>query len=466
MSSAPRRSIVTRLAVTFALGAGVLLLGVVVSTYVLVGRQLAVQLDDRLEEQALAMVADVDPEDAGDPIALAEDLWGETGPPPVDAQLVRSDGTVVASTGAVPGGGGLVDAATAAQIVDGQIGRGTIEVDDTVLRMHVRPVPGTDLVLVVASDLEPVTGPRQTLLAVTVPVGVVGVTALAGLAWAATRRELRPLERMADRAEQVGVHDLRVRLPVSADGDELDRLAATINRMLDRLEDAIERERRFTADASHELRTPLAIIRAELELAEPGADATVRARLVSAREEVDRLTGLVDDLLVLARADADRLDGDRPVDLGVLVGAVLQRFVPLAAQADVVLEGQGAGIVVGDGHGLDRALTNLVANAVRHTPIGGNVHLDARVDDGVATLTVRDTGPGIPAERLASMFDRFTRLDDARTTGGAGLGLAIVGAVAAAHGGRVDACNRAGGGLEVTIAIDTARSRPDTEPRT
>lgn len=461
----PRRSVVVRLAVMFAAATGLLLVLLIVATYLLMGRQLASQLDARLEEQALALIAGVDPADAADPIALAEDLWGEASRTPVEAQLLGADGQVVASTGAVPGGGALIDAATAAAVLDGRIGRGTIEVDDLLLRIHTRPVDGTDLALVVAGDLDPVTNPRQALVAVLVPVGASGVLALALLAWTSTRRALRPLEQMADGAQRVGGDDLSTRLPTSGNGDELDRLGIAINRMVDRLQSHIERERQFTADASHELRTPLAIMRAELELAEPHVDGATRRRLVSAREEVDRLAALVDDLLVLARADADLPGRADVIDLGDLVTAVRDRFAPLADRNGVRLLGHASGTVLGDARGLDRAVSNLLDNAVRHTPEGGQVEIRSASEPGGIAVSVVDTGPGVPEDQLDALFQRFARIDDVRTRGGAGLGLAIVAAVAHAHGGTVDAHNEPAGGLCASIHLP-GPSDPPRHPGT
>lgn len=457
MTGRPRRSVVTRLAVTFATGAGLLLILLIVATYLLVGRQLANQFDARLEDQALALIADVDPADVRDPIALAEDLWGEAGRTPVEAQLLRADGRVVASTGAVPGGGPLIDESTVAAVLEGRVGRGTIEVGDELLRLHTRPVDGTDLALVVASDLDPVTNPRQALLGVLVTVGVAGVLVLALLAWTSTRRALRPLERMAEGARHVGVGDLSVRLPVSDNPDELDQLGLAINRMVDRLQRHIERERRFTADASHELRTPLAIMRAELELAERHVDAPTRQRLASAREEIDRLAALVDDLLVLARTDADQLAHTDTVDLAALVSTVCDRFAPLADGSGIHLHAQAHGTVIGDARGLDRALSNLVDNALRHTPRGGDVDIRTETGPALVTISVSDTGPGVPEDQLPNLFHRFTSADSGRTSGGAGLGLAIVAAVAHAHGGSAVAHNRPAGGLRVSLLLSASR---------
>jgi len=449
-----RRSVGNRLAVTLAVGLAAVLVALVVATYGLAGRQLVAQLDARLQDQARAMAADVDPDDAEDPIELADDLWGDDAPDAVQAQLLTADGRVAASTGAVPGGGApLADADVVSAVLAGQSGRGTVERDGEAFRIHVRRVPGTSLALVVAADLDVVTQPQQTLLAVLVPVGLAGLAALVAVAVVATRRALRPLEDMAAQAGQVGGDDLGVRLATTGRGDELDRLAQQVNRMLDRLADVIDRERRFTADASHELRMPLAILRAELELAETSADDRVAARLASAREELDRLTTLVDDLLVLARADADRLDAADRVDLGRLLAELRDRFDLVARTRHVDIEVAGTGTVTGDERALHRAVSNLVDNAVRHTPDGGRVRASVAIEGARAVVVVRDTGPGVPEDHLASIFTRFGRTDAARTRGGAGLGLAIVAAVAAAHGGEATARNHPDGGLEVTLRL-------------
>lgn len=231
--------------------------------------------------------------------------------------------------------------------------------------------------------------------------------------------------------------------------------------MVDRLHHHIERERQFTADASHELRTPLAILRAELELAEPHVDATTRRRLVSAREEIDRLAVLIDDLLLLARADADRLHPHVRVDLADLVTTLRDRFTPLAERRRIQLSSDADGTVLGDARALDRALSNLVDNALRHTPDGGSVTICTQPGPDAVTLSVTDTGPGVPDAQIPTLFHRFTRTDGARTGGGAGLGLAIVAAVAHAHGGTVTADNQPDpGGLRTSIVLPRPRSVP------
>jgi two-component system OmpR family sensor kinase len=219
-----------------------------------------------------------------------------------------------------------------------------------------------------------------------------------------------------------------------------------------RLQAALARERAFVADASHELRTPLAILRAELELAlRPGRSREELAAAVrSAAEETDRLGALAEDLLVIARADEDGVPiRPAPLDARDVLGAVAARF-PGRARASAPA---GLGLHA-DPERLQQALGNLVDNALRHG--GTRVELAAERLDGCVELHVRDDGPGFPPEFVHDAFERFTRADPARGRGGAGLGLAIVDAIARAHGGAAGACNRPAGGADVWISLPCA----------
>jgi signal transduction histidine kinase len=215
----------------------------------------------------------------------------------------------------------------------------------------------------------------------------------------------------------------------------------------------VQRERDFTAEASHELRTPLAILRAEVELARAAAaEPAAREGLDSALEEIDRLTAVVEDLLLLARADAAAaLDRRQAVDLGALASAAVQRFDTVATARGVTLTASGTATVSGDAPAIERALANLLDNALRHTPVGGTVSILVEPVTRGAILIVRDTGPGADAQALATLFDRYTRA--ASRPGSAGLGLSIVAAVAASHGGGVRARNLPEGGLEITVEL-------------
>jgi signal transduction histidine kinase len=227
--------------------------------------------------------------------------------------------------------------------------------------------------------------------------------------------------------------------------------------MLGRLEAAFARERTFVSDASHELRTPLAILKTELELALRGERSTAELReaLRSASEETDRLAQLADDLLVLAHSDQEGLPirAERVDAVQVLEG-VRDRFALRAADHDsevLVIPPAPDLAVVADPMRLEQALSNLVDNALRHG--GGVVELSAEPADGRVELHVRDRGPGFPEAFMDRAFDRFSRGDHARSRGGAGLGLAIVAGVAAAHGGEAGARNRPEGGSDVWVAI-------------
>lgn len=248
---------------------------------------------------------------------------------------------------------------------------------------------------------------------------------------------LRPVERMRRRAAEISTETPGGRLPLPQARDEIYRLGETLNEMLARLEAGMARERRFVADASHELRTPLALLRAELELARrrPRSAEELGAALDSAAEEVDRLARLAEDLLVLARADERGLQLKREeIDVRELLETVAGRFGNgLEVSAP---DGQ---TVEGDRVFLEQALGNLVDNAQRHGT--GTIRLEAERDGDSVRLRVRDEGSGFPAKLLPHAFERFTRGDEARERGGAGLGLAIVAEVARAHGGRAYAAD-------------------------
>lgn len=279
--------------------------------------------------------------------------------------------------------------------------------------------------------------------------GVPALTLLiAGSTWWAVGRVLRPVEAIRSDFAELSAHHLDRRVPVPRSGNEVARLAATMNATLDRLQSAVERQRQFTADASHELRTPLACLRAELELALNHPESAAWPQVVSdAHQDTMRLQDLTEDLLLLARLDADRLgtSSNRAVDLTDLVREEAARHRTTRPLTFDVLCEPGPVTVQGHSALLARVLGNLLDNAVRHASSTVTVRL-VRDTDGQAIIDVLDDGPGIPPQDRERVFERFTRLDDARARdsrstgrvdglGGTGLGLAIAHRITAAHHG-------------------------------
>lgn len=317
--------------------------------------------------------------------------------------------------------------------------------------------PAGQLRVLAARSLEPAdegVASLAGLLAGGLPVLVLLVTVTT---WVVTGRALRPVEAIRAEVNAITSTQLERRVPAPAGDDEIARLARTMNQMLERLEGASVRQQRFVSDASHELRSPIATIRHELEvvLANPqGVEVSALAgRLLS---EDLRMQSLVEDLLLLARADEGSLiPTRRHVDLDDLVMSEIARLRQ-RGKVRVDASGVSAGQVLGDQAQLARVLRNLLDNAERHAKRTVTVKLGDR--DGLVTLTVDDDGPGIAADARATIFERFTRLDAARTraTGGYGLGLAIVRQAVEAHGGTVEAAESPSGGARFTLGLPVA----------
>ena len=314
-------------------------------------------------------------------------------------------------------------------------------------------------VLVVGASLSQENGALTTLSELLFIGGpmLLLLTCLAGYVLA--ERALAPVENMRAIAAAIAGAPEGERLPVPVAHDELSRLGETLNEMLRRLEDALERERAFVADAGHELRTPLAILKLELELAlTPDVSVEeLRDRVQSAAEEVDRLAKLAQDLLVIARAEQGQLVLDRRrIEVEQVLTAVAARLgSPASGNGRAVrLERPGRIAVDADQAWLEQALTNLVSNALRYGE--GDVTLRATRRNGSVELHVLDEGSGFEPEFLPCAFERFARADAARSSGGTGLGLSIVRVIAEAHGGRAYAANRRQGGADVWVSLPTA----------
>jgi signal transduction histidine kinase len=267
---------------------------------------------------------------------------------------------------------------------------------------------------------------------------------------------LRPVESMRKRAAAISAARPGRRLPVPPARDEVRRLGDTFNEVLGRLEDALSHERRLVADAGHELRTPLALLKAELELAlrHGGSPEELEASIRSAAEETDRLAQLAEDLLLLAEADqGERSEPGAVADLGAVCNAAVQRFSPRAEAAGRSIEADvPPGLLArGDQLQLEQAVGNMVDNALRHGT--GSVRLAAWERSERVEIHVCDGGPGLPDGFLPRAFERFSRADEARGRGGAGLGLAIVRTVAQTSGGTAHIANRPEGGADVWLSL-------------
>jgi heavy metal sensor kinase len=285
---------------------------------------------------------------------------------------------------------------------------------------------------------------------------------LAGLGgYALARRALAPIDRITRRAEQITAERLGERLPVDNPEDEIGHLARVFNDTLTRLERSFEQLRRFTADASHELRTPLTAIRSVGEVGlqkTSGSVSYYRDIIGSMLEEANRLTHLVDTLLTISRADSGQLQLQR-TNLSLLnvarESAGLLEVLAEEKQQQLIVQGDERAIVSGDRLILRQALMNLVDNAIKYSPAGETVLVGVARDKGDSVIEVIDHGPGIPLEHQAKVFERFYRVDKARSqqSGGAGLGLSIVRWAVEAHGGKVELFTEEGKGSTFRITL-------------
>ena len=270
---------------------------------------------------------------------------------------------------------------------------------------------------------------------------------------------------MRAKAEEITQHNLSERLPVARSGDELERLSVSLNHMISRLEEAIHGSKQFVADASHELRTPLTVMRGELEglAQDPGLLGETREALGSVLEEVERLAKIVESLFALSRLDAGEAHAEwARFDLAALATGTAEQMNLLAEDKKVALtcRTDGAVPVEGDPSRIKQVVVNLLDNAIKYTPAGGQVRMSVERDGDLAVLEVADTGIGIPAESLAHVFQRFYRTDRSRSReqGGAGLGLAIVKSICDAHGAQVTVASVPGAGSTFRVTQPLAAS--------
>jgi two-component system sensor histidine kinase MprB len=459
----------TRLTAAAALAATISIVGVIAVAYFAVHHVLLSNIDSQLRSQG----ASINLRDAG------QSPTGYNLIQPEDANMVPGSVQLVEPSGAVPtvdvNGRLRTDITLPVYSRDTQVALHggewlhTVSLSDGT-RLRVLTVRSNlpNIAVQVALPLSAVDSQLHKLTVAFLLLGLLGfVTVIAG-SWLVVRRMMRPVASLTEAAEQIAVtRDLATRIDDYGD-DELGRLAVSFNTMLDALERSLGAQRQLILDASHELRTPLASLRTNVEVLHD----VDRLSAVQRRElldgivtQLEELTGLVADVVELARGDAPE-SAHTDVEVDELVTHAVERArrhwpaVVFVASADP-LEVRGVG------SRLDRAVTNLLDNAGKFSPAGAVVDVSVTSD---GTIRVADRGPGVPAEALPHVFDRFYRSDEARALPGSGLGLAIVKQVVDGHGGTVTLANRPDGGAVVTVTLvplsqeEPVPASPEVEP--
>jgi signal transduction histidine kinase len=401
--------------------------------------QLRANLDNSLEQRA-ALVSAQFVDDGGAGTSNAEDRF---------VQVLDADGVVIASSENLAGRAGVVDLPAGELAVET---RDDVPIEDDTYRVLIRAFDDRSFFVIVGENVDDVADALRGLvvaLAVLIPAALI---ALAATIWWLVGRTLRPVDEIRREVVEVGLDELDRRVPVPEADDEVARLATTMNEMLSRLETASRRQRQFVADVSHELRSPLTRLRTQLEVDLATGDVDLETTCRSVLGDTIEMQGLVDDLLFLARHDAGATTPSTvPVDLDAVVEAEVRHQREAHPGVTIDMAGVSGAMVRGDGKQYGRVVSNLLSNAVRHAE--GRVVVSVGEVDGEVVLEVADDGSGIAPEDRERVFERFVRLDEARTGGGAGLGLAIARDVIAAHGGTVEVGDSRLGGARVVVRI-------------
>jgi two-component system, OmpR family, sensor kinase len=453
--------------------------------YLVLRANLFNEVDAQLRDRAALMSRVL--ADQGGPVAgvtlPAPSALVEFAAPGIYVELVAPDGKIRALSsnlpfGPLPADPALIDAARA-----GSSSVGTVTTaGGEQLRVLVKPVPATappGTLLVVAESIEPPLRVLAEARALLLILGGLALLLAVGAATLLTGRALAPIARITRAAADVAATGhYHERVPAPRRSDEVGQLAATMNELIGTVERTLAQQRQFLADTSHELRSPLTVVLANLDLMRRELDPHEHdLSVVEATAEAQRMRRLVNDLLLLAHADAGQMIAHAPVRLDQLVE---QTVPPLARQArDHHVEVQVAKplVVIGDQERLTQLLRNLLENALHHTPPGTSVMVRLRRADGLAQLVVADSGPGIAPEHLPYIWDRFYRTDKARSRefGDTGLGLSIVKYIAEAHQGGVSVASEEGRGTTFTIVLpladasgqyDQRRTTTDERPTT
>jgi two-component system, OmpR family, sensor kinase len=451
-----------RLTIVFGLAMAVVLGGLSVFVYAQTGSNLLATIDADLNSRAGLLVSDAR-DDGPSQVNVRPALIDNA---EVFAQIDNTAGRVLRSTSLIARSR-LLAPAQARSLRRARLYNRTVSGIDNVTRVLAVPVATRHrrMVVAVGTSLQ---DRHDELVQLAVTLAIAGAATLllisAG-AWLALAGALRPVERMRRQATEITASDPSRRLSAPAGRDEIALLGATLNQMLDRIEASVVRERRLVDRASHELRTPLAIQRIGLDLALSGPQTVeeLTDALCDISRENAHLTRLTQDLLVLSRARGGVLPIQRAkTSLRELLAEACRRQRGLAA-ADVQVTCTAADhTALVDPVWFRQAVDNLIENAVRHTPAGGRVDVSAYPEDGMIWLVVQDTGPGFAEDILGQALEPFARAGRGLASGphSAGLGLAMVAAIAQTHGGRAWAANRPGGGARVTMVVPAGIESP------